>query len=131
MAKPRMAEASAPWRTNSPDDITLGSGSGSGSEYSGRSWRWRCPWGPSVASPLASCHLSSRRLPRPQSPASAASGAQWLPPHPATSKRVVLLPHAQMEPTNTPKSLVPCKWCAGAGSPTGAMLDCETVDGVK
>jgi hypothetical protein len=84
MAKLRVAEASAPWRSNSPDGITLGSGS----EYSGRSWRWRCPWGPlvasphpsAVASPLASCHLSSRRLPRPQSAASAASGPM-APPH--------------------------------------------------
>jgi hypothetical protein len=37
MAKLRVAEASAPWRSNSPD----GDKPGSGSEYSGPSWRWR------------------------------------------------------------------------------------------
>jgi hypothetical protein len=75
--------------------------------YSGRSWRWRL-WGPSVASPLPSAVASppSLLLPvEPAPPATAEPRQRSQRPNgsspPTTRKRVVLLPHTQIEPTNT------------------------------
>jgi hypothetical protein len=112
---------------------TQGSGSG---EHSGRSRRWRCPWGASVAPPplvppgqpasaasaesrehsqrpghTGHCARLSTLIATPSTPDGvrpaehqalsalrAAETAHGCPP--ATRTRVVLLPHAQIEPTN-------------------------------
>jgi hypothetical protein len=66
---------------------------------SGRSRRWRCPWGASVVppplfpavEPASSVSAESRE--HSQRPDSSSP--------PATRKRVVLLPHAQIEPPDT------------------------------
>jgi hypothetical protein len=101
-------------------------GPGSGEEYSGRSRRWRCPWEASVAppplippiEPAPAASVESRehsqrpgdtghyarlpaRIATPSTPEGVrpAETAHGCPP--ATRTRVVLLPHSQIEPTNT------------------------------
>lgn len=80
-------------------------GSGSGEEYSGRSRRWRCPWEVLVPPPLfssvePSLSASTEPCKHDQRPDGSSP--------PTTRKRVVLLPHAQIEPSDTgPTSAAP------------------------
>jgi hypothetical protein len=91
-------------RTGSSDRQPGTRGSGSGEEYSGRSRRWRCPWGASVApppffppvEPAPVVRLAQHSALSALQPAETANGSP-----PASRKRVVLLPHAQIEPINT------------------------------
>lgn len=90
-------------------------GAGSGEEYSGRSRRWHCPWTASVAPPPLFSSVE-----QPPS-ASAESCEQGQRPDgcspPTTRKRVVLLPHAQIEPPQHPIH------SRRTGSPTGMNRD--------
>jgi hypothetical protein len=66
-------------------------------EYSSRSWRWRCPWGHSVAPPPSRFPPVE---PAPVMSAEACEHSQRLDGSAplGTRQRVVLLPHAQIEP---------------------------------
>jgi hypothetical protein len=74
-------------------------GAGSGEEYSGRSRRWRYLRGASVAPPP----LFSSVEPPPSASAESCEHRQRPDGSspPTTRKRVVLLPHAQIEPPDT------------------------------
>ncbi len=94
--------------TGSSDRQPGTQGSGSKDEYSRRSRRWRCPWGASVApppifppaEPATAATAESRG--HSQRPVDTGHCAR-LPasPPPVIRKRVVLLPHAQIEPADT------------------------------